>query len=119
MTDIRELVLTADRELFTEHDLSTLDRNFSEDYVEHSPLVANGKDGLQVLHQVDARTGKLGVPAAQRREGAVKLQEPCVVDAMRGRLAPGDPHRAIMSRRHPGSPGRVAVVRAYNAERRL
>ncbi|WP_101651656.1 nuclear transport factor 2 family protein [Brevibacterium ihuae] len=49
MTDIRELVLTADRELFTEHDLSTLDRNFAADYVEHSPLVANGKDGLREL----------------------------------------------------------------------
>ena len=49
MTDIRELVLTADRELFTEHDLSTLGRNFAEDYVEHSPLVANGKEGLREL----------------------------------------------------------------------
>ena len=49
MSDIRELVLTADRELFTEHDLSSLDRHFSEDYVEHSPLVENGKDGLREL----------------------------------------------------------------------
>lgn len=49
MTDIRELVVTADRELFTEHDLSTLDRNFSPDYVEHSPLVANGLEGLRDL----------------------------------------------------------------------
>jgi hypothetical protein len=39
-----------------------------------------------------------------------------VVDAMRGRRAPGDPRRAIMGRRlHPGSPGHVAAVRAYNA----
>ena len=49
MSDIRDLVLTADRELFTEHDLSSLDRHFSEDYVEHSPLVENGKDGLREL----------------------------------------------------------------------
>ncbi len=49
MTDLRELVVTADRELFTEHDLTTLDRNFSPDYVEHSPLVANGLDGLREL----------------------------------------------------------------------
>ena len=49
MTDIRELVVTADRELFTEHDVTTLDRNFSADYVEHSPLVANGLQGLKDL----------------------------------------------------------------------
>ena len=48
-TDIRELVVTADRELFTEHDVTTLDRNFSPDYVEHSPLVANGLQGLRDL----------------------------------------------------------------------
>ncbi|MGM0385709.1 MAG: nuclear transport factor 2 family protein [Actinomycetota bacterium] len=49
MTDIRSLVVTADRELFTEHDLTTLERNFSSDYVEHSPLVANGLEGLREL----------------------------------------------------------------------
>lgn len=49
MTDIRELVVTADRELFTEHDVTTLDRNFSADYVEHSPLIANGLQGLKDL----------------------------------------------------------------------
>ena len=49
MSNIRDLVLTADRELFTEHDLSSLDRYFSEDYVEHSPLVENGKDGLREM----------------------------------------------------------------------
>lgn len=49
MTDIRDLVVTADRELFTEHDVSTLDRNFSADYVEHSPLVADGLQGLRDL----------------------------------------------------------------------
>ena len=49
MTDIRELVVTADRELFTEHDVTTLERNFSSDYVEHSPLVANGLQGLRDL----------------------------------------------------------------------
>ena len=48
-TDIRKLVVTADRELFTEHDLTTLERNFSSDYVEHSPLVANGLQGLKDL----------------------------------------------------------------------
>lgn len=49
MTSIRDLVVTADRELFTEHDLTTLDRNFSPDFVEHSPLVANGLEGLRDL----------------------------------------------------------------------
>lgn len=49
MTDLRDLVVTADRELFTEHDLTTLDRNFAPDYVEHSPLVANGLEGLREL----------------------------------------------------------------------
>ncbi len=49
MTDIRELVVTADRELFTEHDVTTLDRHFSADYVEHSPLVADGLQGLRDL----------------------------------------------------------------------
>ncbi len=49
MIDIRDLVVTADRELFTEHDVTTLDRNFSPDYVEHSPLVANGLQGLRDL----------------------------------------------------------------------
>ena len=49
MADIRDLVITADRELFTEHDVSTLNRNFSPDYVEHSPLVANGLQGLSDL----------------------------------------------------------------------
>lgn len=49
MTDIRELVVTADRELFTEHDLSALERHFSPDYVEHSPLVADGLAGLRDL----------------------------------------------------------------------
>lgn len=47
--DIRKLVVTADRELFTEHDLTTLERNFSSGYVEHSPLVANGIQGLKDL----------------------------------------------------------------------
>ena len=49
MSDIRDVVLTADRELFTEHNLDSLDRYFSEEYVEHSPLVENGKDGLRAL----------------------------------------------------------------------
>lgn len=48
-TDIRKLVVTADQELFTEHDLTTLDRNFSPDYVEHSLLVADGLQGLRDL----------------------------------------------------------------------
>ncbi|WP_367104001.1 nuclear transport factor 2 family protein [uncultured Psychrobacter sp.] len=49
MTDIRKLVVTADRELFTEHDVTTLERNFSADYVEHSPLIAEGLQGLRDL----------------------------------------------------------------------
>lgn len=48
-SNTRGLVTTADRELFTEHDLSTLERNFSADYVEHSPLVADGLAGLREL----------------------------------------------------------------------
>ena len=62
MTDIRDLVLTADRELFTQHDLSILDRNFSEDYVEHSPLVANGKDGLRELVTGPTQRGPAATP---------------------------------------------------------
>lgn len=49
LIDIRELVVTADRELFTEHDVTTLNRNFSFDYVDHSPLV---EDGLQRLRDL-------------------------------------------------------------------
>ena len=48
-TDICELVVTADRELFTNHDVTALDRYFSPNYVEHSPLVANGLQGLRDL----------------------------------------------------------------------
>ena len=46
---VRELVTTADRELFTEHDTTTLQRHFSPDFVEHSPLVADGLPGLKEL----------------------------------------------------------------------
>ena len=46
---VRDLVTTADRELFTEHDTTTLQRHFSSDFIEHSPLVADGLTGLKDL----------------------------------------------------------------------
>lgn len=45
----RDLVSTAHRELFDEHDVGALERYFSPDFIEHSPLVANGLQGLREL----------------------------------------------------------------------
>lgn len=47
----RELVARAHHELFTLRDTSTLERNFAPDFIEHSPLVANGLQGLRELVQ--------------------------------------------------------------------
>jgi predicted SnoaL-like aldol condensation-catalyzing enzyme len=49
MVDSNNLVAVTDREFFTEHDLRTVERNFSSHHVEHSPLVANGIQGLKEL----------------------------------------------------------------------
>lgn len=48
-TDWKKLVVTADRELFNDHDVTALDRYFAPDYVEHSPQVADGLNGLRQL----------------------------------------------------------------------
>lgn len=48
---VRELVARAHRELFDERDVGALQRYFSPDFIEHSPLVANGLDGLHELVQ--------------------------------------------------------------------
>lgn len=47
--EIKDLVSKAHHELFTLHDISVLDRYFSEDFIEHSPLVADGISGLRQL----------------------------------------------------------------------
>lgn len=43
----RQLVMKAYQELFGDHDLSTLDRNFREDYFQHNPDVPTGREGLR------------------------------------------------------------------------
>ncbi|MBD2794157.1 nuclear transport factor 2 family protein [Xenorhabdus sp. 42] len=48
---VRDLVARAHRELFDERDIGALDRYFSPDFIEHSPLVADGLTGLQELVQ--------------------------------------------------------------------
>lgn len=45
----RELVARAHRELFDERDVGALERYFSPDFIEHSPLVADGLSGLREL----------------------------------------------------------------------
>lgn len=46
---VRELVTKAHHQLFTQHDVSVLDRHFSAGFIEHSPLVADGLQGLRDL----------------------------------------------------------------------
>lgn len=46
---VRELVTKAHHELFTQGDVGALDRHFSKDFIEHSPLVADGLQGLRNL----------------------------------------------------------------------
>lgn len=47
--DLKQLVSTAHHELFTQHDLTALERYFAADFIEHSPLIANGLAGLKQL----------------------------------------------------------------------
>lgn len=47
----RDLVARAHHELFTRRDTGALERYFSPDFIEHSPLVANGLAGLRELVQ--------------------------------------------------------------------
>lgn len=47
--EMKDLVTKAHHELFNLHDTTALDRYFSEDFIEHSPLVANGLSGLRQL----------------------------------------------------------------------
>lgn len=47
--EMKNFVSKAHHELFTQHDLSALERYFSPDFIEHSPLVANGLAGLRQL----------------------------------------------------------------------
>lgn len=47
----RDLVAKAHHELFSLRDTSALDRYFSADFIEHSPLVADGLSGLRELVQ--------------------------------------------------------------------
>lgn len=48
---VRDLVARAHRELFDERDTGALERYFSPDFIEHSPLVADGLAGLRKLVQ--------------------------------------------------------------------
>lgn len=47
----KAMVARAHHELFTEHDVGALERYFSADFIEHSPLVADGLSGLRELMQ--------------------------------------------------------------------
>ncbi len=47
--EIKALVCKAHHELFNLHDTSALTRYFSKDFIEHSPLVADGLSGLKQL----------------------------------------------------------------------
>ena len=49
--EMKDFVSNAHHELFTLHDTSALDRYFAPNFVEHSPLVANGLAGLRQLVQ--------------------------------------------------------------------
>lgn len=44
-----DLVLKADKALFTDHDLTALEKYFATDFVEHSPLVKDAIPGLKEL----------------------------------------------------------------------
>ncbi|MFF2183799.1 nuclear transport factor 2 family protein [Streptomyces sp. NPDC058155] len=44
-----EIVLTAMRELFTEKDITALDRYWAEPYVQHSPQMPSGLDTLRAV----------------------------------------------------------------------
>lgn len=48
---VRNLVTRAHRELFNERNVDALERYFSPDFIEHSPLVADGLAGLRELVQ--------------------------------------------------------------------
>ncbi|WP_151146087.1 nuclear transport factor 2 family protein [uncultured Rothia sp.] len=49
MADIGQLVLEAHTRLFDQHDTSVLDEYFAEDFVEHSPLIADDAAGLRAF----------------------------------------------------------------------
>lgn len=49
MTDIGQFVLDAHTRLFDQHDTSVLDEYFAEDFVEHSPLIADDAAGLRAF----------------------------------------------------------------------
>ncbi|TCM60919.1 putative SnoaL-like aldol condensation-catalyzing enzyme [Acinetobacter calcoaceticus] len=46
---MKDMVCAAHHALFTLHDLSALDQYFAADFIEHSPLVADGLAGLKQL----------------------------------------------------------------------
>lgn len=48
-TDKRQLVAQAHDALFNQHDVSALARYFSQDFIEHSPFVADGLAGLKAM----------------------------------------------------------------------
>lgn len=43
----KAMVMKAYQELFGDHDLSTLDRNFREDYLQHNPTIPSGREALR------------------------------------------------------------------------
>ena len=49
MADHGQFVLNAHTRLFHQHDTSVLDTDFTDDFVEHSPLVAGDRAGLKKL----------------------------------------------------------------------
>ena len=47
MTSLGNFVLEVHTALFDGHDISVLDKHFADNFVEHSPLIANDAEGLK------------------------------------------------------------------------
>ncbi|WP_127956961.1 nuclear transport factor 2 family protein [Serratia microhaemolytica] len=47
--NLRDFVANAHHQLFNNHDITALERYFSPNFIEHSPLVSNGLSGLSEL----------------------------------------------------------------------
>jgi len=81
----RELVTRAHSELFDQRDTSALQRYFSPDFIEHSPLVANGLEGLRDLVQAHP----------QLRHQAIRVLHDGDLVAIHGRFTGLDEHPLV------------------------
>jgi predicted SnoaL-like aldol condensation-catalyzing enzyme len=48
-TSTREFVIQANAELFGDKDISALDRHWAAGYIQHNPIVPDGRDGLKAV----------------------------------------------------------------------